>query len=254
MKNQKYTVIIIDDEPQYIEQAAKSIRSYPELALKGTAQNPDKGKELILHHQPDLLFLDVEMPRQTGVELLDDLRDRISWPMQVVFYTAYDKYLLQALRASAFDYLLKPYTEDEMKVVIGRFLKHATANLSSLHFKETLSALLPDKNRFMIATPTGYQMLRTCDIGYFEYHSIRKIWVVMLSDSKKYQLKRGTKADDILKLSSSFVQISQHTIINFDYLSIIDGLYCKMLPPFQNAELKISRNFFKLLQIRFESI
>jgi len=254
MINNIYSVAIVDDDATCINNLQQSIAQFPELKLVATSQLPSAGKADILKHQPSLLFLDVEMPEQTGLELLTEMQDTITWNMQVVFYTAYDKYLLGALRASAFDYLLKPYTDDEFNVVIHRFLKQATKTQSPQLFKETISALLPEKRRFMIATATGYQLLRTEDIGYFEYHSIRKIWFVTLEDSKKLQLKRGTKADDILGLSSSFIQISQQHIINFDYLSFIDGQSCLLSPPFESVELKISRNYLKLLQERFESI
>ena len=69
----------------------------------------NKGKKLIAKVQPDLLFLDVELPDMTGMELLQEIRDSVSWNMRIVFYTAYDKYMIQAIREAAFDYLLKPF-------------------------------------------------------------------------------------------------------------------------------------------------
>ena len=71
--------------------------------------------------QPDLLFLDVEMPDMTGLELLQEIRDYVSWNMRVVFYTAYDKYMIQAIREAAFDYLLKPFDERDLKEILTRF-------------------------------------------------------------------------------------------------------------------------------------
>ena len=67
------------------------------------------------------------MPDMTGMELLEDIRDDVSWNMRVVFYTAYDKYMIQAIRESAFDYLLKPFEEQELKDILARFVKQAEA-------------------------------------------------------------------------------------------------------------------------------
>ena len=71
--------------------------------------------------RPDLLFLDVELPDVLGLNLLSEMRDEVLWDMKVVFYTSYDKYLLQALRESAFDFLLKPFETGDLRVVIERY-------------------------------------------------------------------------------------------------------------------------------------
>ena len=74
--------------------------------------------------QPDLLFIDVEMPGMTGLELLSRIQSDIHPDMHIVFYTAYDKYLLDAIHASAFDYLLKPYKLKELDDLINRLRAH----------------------------------------------------------------------------------------------------------------------------------
>lgn len=61
------------------------------------------------------------MPDMTGLELLQEIRDYVSWNMRVVFYTAYDKYMIQAIREAAFDYLLKPFDEQDLKEILTRF-------------------------------------------------------------------------------------------------------------------------------------
>ena len=95
--------------------------------MKGTARNGKQGKKLIAKVQPDLLFLDVELPDMTGMELLQEIRDSVSWNMRIVFYTAYDKYMIQAIREAAFDYLLKPFEEQELRDILARFVEQAEA-------------------------------------------------------------------------------------------------------------------------------
>lgn len=254
MKDSKYTVVIIDDDKNCIANIRHSLKEFPELLLVGTVQTIDSGKKLILEQRPDLLFLDVEMPEQTGLELLDELQERISWPMQVVFYTAYEKYLLDALRASAFDFLLKPYQESEFRLVMNRFFKSATQAQVHNYFHETLAQLLPINESFMVATPTGYQKLCLKQIGYFQHSKDKKQWEAVLTNQTSLPLKRATVAIDILNYSDSFIQINQYQIINIDYLSIVEGKRCLLLPPFQAMSLEISRKFMKKLQEKFELI
>lgn len=255
MQDCKYTVVIIDDETICIDNIRRSATNFPEMKIVGTAQTPAAGKKLMLELRPDLLFLDVEMPGQTGLELLCELSDRITWPMQVVFHTAYEKYLLDALRVSAFDFLLKPYQESEFQLVMDRFFKAAAKKNTHTVFEDAISHLLPTNCTFLIPTITGYQMLRIEQIGYFEYQKLKKQWTVVLSDQSKLQLKRNTTAENILNYSVRFTQISQHHIINFDYLCSIENKNCHLLPPFEQVKsLDISRSFLKMLQDKFATM
>jgi len=255
MKNKKYKVAIIDDESVCIENLHRSIADYPELSLVGSVQSPSVGKELILNQRPDLLFLDVEMPVQTGIELLNEIRDQVNWSMQVIFYTAYEKYLLEALRASAFDYLLKPYQHTDFNDVINRFLTHLTIEKSKNTFRESLIQLFPSDYPFMVPTSTGYKMMRNEHIGYFEYQKEKKQWTIISTDLCRLNMKCDTVTDDLLKHSVKYIQISERHIINIDYLSSIVGKDCHLFPPF-NRELllHISRNYMKPLLDKFETV
>ena len=105
----KYKVVIVDADEGSLENLRFELRKDARYSLEGTARNGKQGKKLIAKIQPDLLFLDVEMPDMTGMELLQEMRESIAWNMRVVFYTAYNKYMIQAIREAAFDYLLKPF-------------------------------------------------------------------------------------------------------------------------------------------------
>ena len=89
--------------------------------------------------------------------------------MKVVFYTSYDKYLLQALRESAFDFLLKPFSAEDLKVVIDRYRKAVrSAVVAPPSFASSIIALMPQQGMFMISTVTGFKLLRLEEIGFFE--------------------------------------------------------------------------------------
>ena len=116
-------MVIVDDDDVSLENLDFSLRKDTRFQVEGVARNGKQGKKVITKVRPDLLFLDVEMPDMTGMELLQDIRDSISWNMKVVFYTAYDKYMIQAIRESAFDYLLKPFEEQDLQDILERFVR-----------------------------------------------------------------------------------------------------------------------------------
>lgn len=245
-------VVIVDDERTAIENLRRELASYPEMEVKGTAANAAKGRKMIMELHPDLLFLDVELPDMQGLRLLSEMKDEVMWDMKVVFYTAYDKYLLQALRESAFDYLLKPFVPEDLCVIIERYRKTLLFHQITPSFSASVTALLPQRDTFMISTVTGFKLLRIEEIGFFEYLKNKRQWQVTLFNQVKLSLKKNTKAEDIIRYSESFVQISQSAIINIAYLAIIDDKQCRLYPPFNDREdLFISRGFLKELQDKF---
>ena len=248
-----YKVIIIDDEKAAIETLRRDLEVQADLEIKGTAGNGAKGKKLIMDIHPDLLFLDIELPDIQGIRLLSEIREHVLWDMKVVFYTAYDKYLLQALRESAFDYLLKPYDIEELNLIIERYRKTMASSAQPLpSFASAVGTLMPGRDLFMISTVTGFRFLRLEEIGYFEYLKDKRLWQVELFNQTKLCLKKNTTACDIIGYSDAFVQISQSAIININYLAMIKSKQCLLYPPFSDKEdLIISRGFLKELQERF---
>ena len=250
-----FDVIIVDDNSICTSVLSLSLRSFEKVNVVGTAQNPVLGKKLVLERKPDLLFLDVEMQGMTGLQLLREIKDQVTWQMQVVFYTAYEKYLLEALRESAFDYLLKPFTKAELQLVMDRFFSFMNKEQKFATVIDTLSYFVPDNRAFMIATLTGYQALRLDDMVLFEYIKENKYWYVLLKNQTRLHLKRNTSAETILKYSKNFAQINQHQILNINYLAMIDGKRCILYPPFDNEEyLAISRGCLKAVQEKFSLI
>ena len=221
-----YRVVIIDDDEFSADNLCLELKKYNRLSIDGMARNGVNGRKLLEKVHPDLLFLDVELPDMKGMELLEQIRGAITWNMQIVFYTAYDKYMIYAIRGAAFDYLLKPIDKKELEGII---------------------------DPFMISTPTNdLRILRSIDIGFFRYNSDRKLWEVVLNNQLPLLLKKNTTADHIKGYDPCFVQIHQSYIININYLMMIKENRCVMFPPFENiTELQVSKKFRKELQDRF---
>ena len=201
--------------------------------------------------RPDILFLDVELPDMKGIELLEQINSCVTWNMQVIFYTAYDKYMINAIRESAFDYLLKPIDRKELECIITRFLKKMDEPATPMAIPPQVYST--GEHTFMISTPTNdLRVLRSIDIGFFRYNSDRKLWEVVLNNQVPLLLKKNTTAHQITEYAPCFVQIHQSYIININYLIMIKENRCVMYPPFEKiTELIVSKKFKKTLQDSF---
>lgn len=244
---QIFRTVIVDDEESAIDNLSFELQRYSYVSVEGTARTGSLGLKVIEKTKPDLLFLDVELSDMTGMDVLARLRDRITWNMRVVFYTAYNKYVIDALRSAAFDFLQKPVDSSELQMVMSRLCEQ---NVKS--DVGNVAALLKDRP-FMVMTPTGdLRFLRASEIGYFRYLSNRKIWEAALTDGTFLALRRSTTAEQLCAYGSVFIQIHQSYIINMHYLIMVQDNRCIMYPPFNAAEeLLISRKYKKIMIERF---
>lgn len=125
------SVYIVDDEALARERLISLLNTYlpDEVFVSGMAGD----KETVLNEVPklipDIIFLDIEMPRTSGLELAEELK-LLGYTGKIVFVTAYDHYAIKAIRAGAFDYLLKPVDVDELKEVIHRFRSNTVNKLN----------------------------------------------------------------------------------------------------------------------------
>lgn len=113
-----HKVIIIDDEPPAREVIKHFLKGHDDLELVGEAENGFDGLKLIQSQNPDLIFLDIQMPKLTGFELLE----LIDNPPTIIFSTAYDQYALKAFEQHAADYLLKPYNRERFEDGLSKAL------------------------------------------------------------------------------------------------------------------------------------
>lgn len=113
------TAIIIDDEEAGIANMERLLSYCDDIKVVAKSRNPEQAVELITEKKPDILFLDVEMPRMSGFEVLEITRNQGLNPI-VIFTTGYNQYAIKAIKAQAFDYLLKPIVLDELKETIAR--------------------------------------------------------------------------------------------------------------------------------------
>ena len=189
----------------------------------------------------------------TGLELLSRIQSDIHPDMHIVFYTAYDKYLLDAIHASAFDYLLKPYKLKELDDLINRLRVHIAKD-EKVNIEQSLRKLLI-RSKFAVQTISGLIFVKCEEILLFQYLRELRCWQMMLvADRKLYKLRMSTTAKDLLGINLSFVQISQDYIVNLEYLCSIENvtLKCELYPPFTDIELNVSQRYYRRLRETLE--
>jgi len=247
-----YRVLIVDDVEFGIAILSQSLSSLDNIELVGTASSAEEGEELIMDLEPDLLFLDIELPGINGLEFLRLLRIKVTWSMQVIMYSSHSQFVLDSFREYAFDVLLKPYDQKGFLTVMERFF--------AFRFNQGIMQQIKRKPyitdiKIMITTLTGVKITPLCEIGYFLYNKDKRQWTVVLLNKKRIRLKPQTKAENILADSTSFFKINHFQIININFLSEILEYKCTLLPPFDNEpEFIISRTALKSLQNIFSQI
>ena len=247
-------IMIVDNEEACVNALLKDLKHYPQMNVIETFNSPVKAITRIIQEQPDVLFLDVEMPVLNGFELLKELRSAMRPDLCVIFYSAFDKYMLEAIRASSFDFLLKPYQMEELDVVIKR-IEENHLNRKPV-FEESMKHIENDERRIALQTIDGLRLQKSADIVYFEFLSDLHCWQMTLSDRTVHKLRSTTVAKSLLNIGKTFIQTAQDCILNIDYLCAIENktLKCKLYPPFQDINIIISRRYYSKIKSALDII
>ncbi|MCR5678784.1 MAG: response regulator transcription factor [Prevotella sp.] len=243
-------VFIVDDNPSAIELLRRMLLKDYSVDIAGTAVDAETAIENIITSEPDLIFLDVELPTMTGMELLDKVRSGLKSEAKVVFYTGHDKYMLDAIRQQAFDYLMKPPTERDLAQLMTRFYENRLAGIPQ-HFKTQghlpIIIVINEKNEHVT--------LHLGDIAFFRFSQQRKLWEVVCVNKSVFALRHRTTAEIILNYSPDLVQIHKRYIVNTNKIKLIKGVNCILKEPMDDiSELKISKNYRSELMFAFYSL
>lgn len=259
----KIKVVIVDDEPQSILKLEDDLAALDDFEVIATSSSAMSAKTLVMSMQPDVLFIDIEMPGQTGFEVLQSLKDEMPGDLIVVFYSAFDKYMIDALRASAFDFLLKPYQQEELELIVGRIRQkmeggEGASSSSSYQNSQDLTGLNgllgTSGKRLAVQTISGLLMVKPDDVFCCVFDEDTHLWHLRLANGQIHKLKKQTTAKSVLSLSPSLVQVRQDCIINLDYLISIENytLRCIFSPPFDQENIIVSRRCYKAVKEKLE--
>ncbi|MFY8037963.1 MAG: LytR/AlgR family response regulator transcription factor [Cyclobacteriaceae bacterium] len=158
--------LIIDDEPLSREIVKAYLRSFPEIEVVQECGDGFEGVKAIQQHTPDLIFLDIQMPKITGFEMLELIEQKPA----VIFITAYDSFAIKAFEANAVDYLLKPVAEDRFRTAILKWKSQITP-ASPEPMERVLSTMATagvQQNRIVVKTGSKVKIIPVHDILYLE--------------------------------------------------------------------------------------
>jgi len=245
-----YSAIIIDDIEFCIEILQKLLLNYKNITVVDCATTVNEAQKLIKIHQPDLVFLDVELNDKNGLDLYRNIQDSIDWSMQVILYSSHNEFLEEGFHISVFDYLKKPVTKENLDIVIQHFLKERKKK--KLESDKSFNPL--KKIKIKVLTATSILHLNIEDIVYFEYDNCddKRIWYVYSTKLKKYTLFPKLYTNDILNFSPEFIKIDSTHIINYSYMFEIENCRYISMKVFDNiiCKLPVSRRYYKKLTSR----
>lgn len=206
--------IIIDDEPNNIRNLELLLREHGDnVQIIATAMNAEEGREAIVYHQPDLVFLDIQMPGKNGFELLQSLPDPT---FEVIFVTGFDKYGIQAVKFAAIDYLLKPIVVAELKAAVDKAVSKTAIKRRNSQLENLLVLLQQKGNRkdHKIALPSAKET-RFVSPGDIIYCEARNNYTVFyLTSEEKLVIAKPLYEYDELLEDYGFIRCHNSYLVN----------------------------------------
>lgn len=208
--------IIIDDEPLARSIIREYLQGHTQIEIVEECKDGFEGIKGIMQHQPDLVFLDVQMPKINGFEMLE----LVEHPPSVIFTTAFDEYAIKAFETHAVDYLLKPFSKERFDKAIQKWMEQknaVTSNQSSL--LATVAESPQQSHRIVVKTGGKIQIIPVLDIDYLEAADD----YVRINTKKGVFLKNKTMNyfEQVLN-AQQFVRTHRSFIINVSVINRID--------------------------------
>jgi len=207
--------IIIDDERLARNELKKLLLDFPEIEVIAEAANASEGVERIDSLNPDLIFLDIQMPGKTGFDMLSELERAPN----VIFTTAYDEYALKAFEVNALDYLLKPVDEKELSQAVLKY-KQLYTSTDGLGFAEKIGRLMQEMNpakykeRLLIKRGQQLHSIKTADIAYC--YADGKLCFATDFSSNSYLLDHTLQQLETCLEPKRFFRVNRQLLLNID--------------------------------------
>ncbi|GGA33697.1 LytR/AlgR family response regulator transcription factor [Psychrobacillus lasiicapitis] len=237
------SALIVDDERYAREELAYLLGKFPSVQVFGEAESGEAAILKALQIQPDVVFLDVEMPKMNGIEVAKTLTELKKVPL-FIFATAYPQFAVEAFRINAIDYLLKPYDERQLKQTVERIEK-TLYPAKSVESTEKLGKLA-------IETGGDIDYILPQDILYiYRDDKVTKI----ITQTGDYDVRTTLKELESRLEPFSFFRIHKGYLVNLKYVSRLtpwfNGAYQLELDGV-DQKLSVSRNYVKDLRQRLE--
>lgn len=246
MSGLKLTSIIVDDELHGRENLKKIIETYcPELEIIGLAESVVQAKDLVRIQEPDIVFLDINMPVLDGFDFLSEYDNR---QFLVVFVSAHEEFGIQAVKAGAVDYLLKPINIKELKQTVKK--------LFTLREKAMNREVTQEINKLVIPSSHGFHVLLIDDIIRLEADGCYT--TVVLINEKKCIVSRTLKDFEKSLPPDKFFRIHKSNLINLKYIKDYSNRTGNLVTMTDGSKMEISRRktheFVKIIKTVLKTI
>ena len=227
---------MIDDERPARNEMKRLLSKFDQIQIVGEAANADEALSQIEKLNPDLMFLDIQMPGKSGFDLLEDL----DFSPHVIFVTAYDEYALKAFEVNALDYLLKPVDEYKLKAAIDKINERMQLNSGSAADETKDQRVLNEDERVFLKDGDKCWFVSLKDIRYFESNG--NYVHVYFEDQKPLVLKSLNKLEQKLS-EKQFFRAGRKFIINLSYIEKVETSFSGglMVVMSDQRQIEISR-------------
>jgi two-component system, LytTR family, response regulator len=208
--------ILVDDElPSLQNLEQKLIEFCPDIHIIASAQKPEDAIQLIEQMHPDVVFLDIEMPRMNGFKMLEEIKEK---DFDIVFTTAYNHYAIDAVRISAFDYLVKPIAIKDLQDSVARLLKAQSKQTPEKLdvLRQNLSDSRSQSDKITISTNEGVEFFEINQIIRIESSS--NYSKIFFKDGKNMLVTKLLKDFEEILLPYRFFRIHNSHLINLSYI------------------------------------
>jgi two-component system LytT family response regulator len=222
-------ILVIDDEALARESLVYLLQEYctDSVRVMGSASSAAEARKILATHEIDALFLDISMPLETGFDLVNSLPEG---KYSIVFVTAYSKYALQAIKANAIDYLMKPVDIDEMRQAVGKLNKISLySQADRMVYEAAVQNALTDLqeqrktvSRLTLPMAQGLTIVDVADIVHLEADS--NYTVFMMKNGKKTTVSKTLSAFEEILDDTMFVRIHKSHILNLGHLKTFSAL------------------------------
>jgi two-component system, LytTR family, response regulator len=209
--------ILVDDELNSLQNLQFKIREYcPSIRVVDQTQNPEEAIRMIQQHKPDVIFLDIEMPRMSGFKMLEQIAEV---DFEVIFITAYNHYAINAIRISAFDYLVKPVAIEDLQQTVdrlGNFSIKKTRERAKL-LKQNLANPKSQEDHIAIPTNDGLEFIQIKQIIRIESSS--NYSKLILQNGQQLLVTRQLKDFEELLQDYRFYRVHHSHLVNLNFIA-----------------------------------
>lgn len=235
----EYSVLIVEDLKPARDFILKCISTRPELRPVDTAKNGQEALDKLNTENYDLLFLDINLPVMSGIEVLESLKVK----PYVIFTTANDQYAIKAFDFGAVDYLLKPFSNDRFNQAVDRFLKSMKDNSANQPMPHEYSLSFTEKRKHFLVSYN--------DIIYLSSH---KRYTIIHTEERDFEASKMIKEIEGDISGDIFIRIHKQFVVNLHYFLKLDtgsgGVYSITLKDSDETVLPVGRTYIKQLRNR----